>query len=114
MNVILTGKAEQLAREGASQAKTLDELNGLLKLMMGSALECMLGTEMSVHLGHKQLPESLGNSPAQVVADPFTESSPKPCAKNRRNGHSPKTMQGDLGELRIATPCDRDVSVRDF
>jgi hypothetical protein len=40
MDVILTGKAEQLSREIASQAKTLDELNGLLKLMMGSAIEC--------------------------------------------------------------------------
>jgi hypothetical protein len=45
MDAILTGKAEQLAREVASQAKTLDELNGLLKLMMGSALERMLDTE---------------------------------------------------------------------
>ncbi len=39
MDAILTGKAEQLAREIASQATTLAELNGLLKLMMGSALE---------------------------------------------------------------------------
>jgi hypothetical protein len=42
-----------LAREIASQVKTLDELNGLLKLMTGSALERMLDTEMSVHLGRK-------------------------------------------------------------
>ena len=108
MDAILTGKAEQLAREVASQAKTLDELNGLLKLMMGSALERMLDTEMNVHLGRKQLPGSLGDSPEQGAADPFTESSPKPRAKNRRNGHSQKTVQGDLGELRIATPRDRD------
>jgi putative transposase len=108
MDAILTGKAEQLAREVASQAKTLDELHGLLKLMMGSALERMLDTEMSVHLGRKELPGSLGDSPAQGVADPFAESSPKPRAKNRRNGHSQKTVQGDLGEIRIATPRDRD------
>ena len=107
MGAILTGKAEQMAREIASQAKTLDE-NGLLKLMMGSALERMLDTEMSVHLGRNQLPGSLGDPPAQGVADPFPESSPKPRAKNRRNGRSPKTVQGDLGEIRIATPCDRD------
>ena len=54
MDAILTGKAEQLAREIASQATTLDDLNGLLKLMMGSALERMLDTEMEVHLGRKQ------------------------------------------------------------
>jgi putative transposase len=63
---------------------------------------------MGVHLGRKQLPGSLGNSPAQGVADPFTESSPKPRAKNRRNDHSQKTVQSDMGELRIATPRDRD------
>ena len=63
MDAILTGKAEQLAREIASQAKTLDELNGLLKLMMGSAIERMLDTEMNVHLGRKQLPGSVGDSP---------------------------------------------------
>jgi putative transposase len=108
MDAILTGKANQLAREIASQAKTLDELNGLLKLMMGSAIERMLDTEMSVHLGRKELPGPLGESPAQGVADPFGESSPKSRAKNRRNGRSPKTVQGDLGEIRIATPRDRD------
>jgi putative transposase len=108
MDAILTGKAEQLAREIASQAKTLDELNGLLKLMMGSAIERMLDTEMSVHLGRKQLPGSLGDSPAQEVADLFTESPPKPRARNRRNGRSQKTVQGDLGAIRIATPRDRD------
>jgi putative transposase len=108
MDAILTGKAEQLAREIASQAKTLDELNGLLKLMMGSAIERMLDTEMSVHLGRKELPGPVGKSPAQGVADPFAESSPKSRAKNRRNGRSQKTVQGDLGEIRIATPRDRD------
>jgi putative transposase len=108
MDAILTGKANQLAREIASQAKTLDELNGLLKLMMGSAIERMLDSEMSAHLGRKQLPGPLEESPAQGVADPFAESSPKSRAKNRRNGRSQKTVQGDLGEIRIATPRDRD------
>lgn len=28
--------------------------------------------------------------------------------KNRRNGHSRKAVQGDLGEIRLATPRDRD------
>jgi hypothetical protein len=62
MDAILTGKAEQLAREIASQARSLEELNGVLKLMMGSALERMLDTEMDVHLGRKQLPGSAGDS----------------------------------------------------
>jgi putative transposase len=108
MDAILPGKVEQLAREIASQATTLDELNGLLKLMMGSALERMLDTEMDVHLGRKQLPGSLGELPLPGVADSSPESQPKPRAKNRRNGHSQKTVHGDLGQIKIATPRDRD------
>jgi transposase-like protein len=108
MDAILTGKAEQLAREIASKATTIDELNGLLKLMMGSALERMLDTEMEVHLGRKQLAGSLGNAPGPGPIEPSAESPPKPRGKNRRNGHSQKTVQGDLGEIRIATPRDRN------
>ncbi len=108
MDAILTGKAEQLAREIASEAKTLDELNGLLKLMMGSALERMLDTEMEVHLGRKHLPGALGGSPGSEVTDPFTDSPTNPRTKNRRNGRSQKTVQGDLGEIKIETPRDRD------
>jgi transposase-like protein len=108
MDAILTGKAEQLAREIASQATTLDELNSLLKLMMGSALERMLDTEMDVHLGRKQLPGSAQDSLVPGIADPFAEPPSKRRAKNRRNGHSEKTVQGDLGKIMIATPRDRD------
>src|SRR5271165_6286510 len=108
MDAILTGKAEQLAREIASQATSLEELNGLLKLMMGSALERMLDTEMDVHLGRKQLPGSAGDSLVSGVADPLAEPPRKARTKNRRNGHSEKTVQGDLGKIMIATPRDRD------
>jgi putative transposase len=108
MDAILPGKVEQLAREIASQATTLDELNGLLKLMMGSALERMLDTEMDVHLGRKQLPGSIAHVPQPGVVGPATEPLPKVRARNRRNGHSQKTVQGDLGEIKITTPRDRD------
>ena len=73
MDAILTGKAEQLAREIASQATTLEELNGLLKLMMGSALERMLDTEMDVHLGRKHLAEAARDPLVTDVADPFAD-----------------------------------------
>jgi transposase-like protein len=76
--------------------------------MMGSALERMLSTEMEVHLGRKQLTGSSENTPAPAAAEPPADSSSKPRGKNRRNGYSPKTIQGDLGEIRIATPRDRD------
>ena len=29
-------------------------------------------------------------------------------SSNRRNGHSPKTVGSDLGEITLATPRDRD------
>jgi putative transposase len=108
MDAILTEKAEQLAREIASEAKTMEDLNGLMKLMMKSALERMLDTEMDVHLGRKKL---LGSSADAVVRDAardFSEKSAEPRAKNRRNGRSRKTVQGDLGEFTVTTPRDRD------
>ena len=46
MDANLQLKAEQLASEIASQARTLDDLNGLFRSLMKSALERMLDTEM--------------------------------------------------------------------
>lgn len=94
MDATLKLKAEQLAGEIATQAKSLDDLNGLLRTLMKSALERMLDTEMDVHLGRKA-----------IVALP-TDTAPS-LAKNRRNGHSPKTVCGELGELTLDTPRDR-------
>jgi len=110
MDAILTGKAEQLAREIASEAKTLDDLNGLMKLMMKSALERMLDTEMDVHLGRKKTPASTVEATAQELTSDPIELPAKPRAQNRRNGRSSKTVQGDLGEITLATPRDRDGS----
>jgi putative transposase len=107
MDAILTEKAEQLATEFATQAKTLDDLNGLIKLMMKSALERMLDTELDVHLGRKRLPGPAADSPAQIVANTAAEAPTKKGGKNRRNGHSQKTVQGDLGEIKLTTPRDR-------
>src|SRR5437870_11787115 len=99
MDATLKLKAEQLAGDIATQAKTLDDLNGLLRTLMKSALERMLDTEMDVHLGRKT-----------IAALPIDEGPAKdPSGSiNRRNGRSPKTVQGDLGELRIETPRDRN------
>jgi putative transposase len=95
MDATLKLKAEQLAGEIATQAKSLDDLNGLLRTLMKSALERMLDTEMDVHLGRK------------AIAALPTDTAP-PLAKNRRNGHSPKTVCGELGELTLDTPRDRE------
>ena len=111
MDASLRSRAEQLASEMASQAKTAEDLNGLMRLMMKSALERMLNSEMDVHLGRRPAitvdAESLAaeTSPASEPAE--TPSGPK-RSPNRRNGRSQKTVQGDQGELTLATPRDRD------
>jgi transposase-like protein len=111
MDASLRTRAEQLAGEIAGQARTAEDLNSLMRLMMKSALERMLDTEMDVHLGRKALvgaaDESLGKPPAAI------EGSSPPArqakgAPNRRNGRSRKTVRGEMGELTIATPRDRD------
>lgn len=114
MDASLHKRAEQLATEFASQARTAEDLNGLLRLMMKSALERMLNTEMDVHLGRRPsspaavaelVPEQLPPCGEPALA---TEASPRKNSRNRRNGKSPKTVQGDLGGLTIDTPRDRD------
>jgi putative transposase len=92
MEAKLTAQAEKLARELATQASTIDDLNGLLRGLMKSALERMLDAEMDVHLASKDQPL------------PFEP----PAPNNRRNGHSKKTVQGEMGEVRIDIPRDRD------
>jgi putative transposase len=112
MDASLRSRAEQLANEIASQARTADDLNGLMRLMMKSALERMLNTEMDVHLG-RQGAEAVVESGPLPSEPPASElaASESPAAKrpsNRRNGRSHKTVQGDLGELTIETPRDRN------
>jgi transposase-like protein len=96
MDATLQLKAEQLASDLAQQAQTVDDVNGLMRLVMKSALERMLNTEMDAHLGR--------NAPATVPAAPAGEST---APANRRNGRSKKTVSGDLGELALDTPRDR-------
>lgn len=97
MDETLQSRAEQLAEEFANSATTIDELNGLMRLMMKSGLERMLNTEMDVHLGRRGTADS-----AVLAAEEAKRSG------NRRNGRSKKTVQGDQGEMTIATPRDRN------
>ena len=69
--------------------------------LMKSALEQMLGSEMNFHLGRSQL----ANPPRGNVPE-FATAAGQP--KNRRNGHSPKTIQGDMGKLPLDIPRDRE------
>ncbi len=107
MDAILKTQAEQLAHEMAGQATTLEDLNGLMRAMMKTALERMLNTEMDVHLGRRELAEA--TEVAAAVAEPPATAVPaNPGRKNRRNGHSQKTVSGDMGELTLKTPRDRN------
>ena len=99
MEAKLTAQAEQLAQELAGQAGTIDELNSLFRTLMKSSLQRMLNTEMDVHLGRKDAP---------ATTDPPAEAPPADTARNRRNGYSPKTVQGELGEVRLDIPRDRN------
>src|SRR5210317_1193262 len=100
MDASLKARAEQLAQDLATQASTAEDVNDLMRLMMKSALERMLNTEMDVHLGRRSASAEQGAVP---------ESSTPPTGKkkrapNRRNGRSRKTVQGDMGELTLSTP----------
>ena len=64
---------------------------------MKSALERMLDTEMDVHLGRKTI----------AALPPGREATDQAAPPNRRNGHSKKTVRGDMGELALDTPRDR-------
>ena len=105
MDAILTAKAERLASEMATQARTLEDLNGLMRSMMKSALERMLNTELDVHLGRRTIPALTAEPGADdIVSDP-SAAAPTAGRRNRRNGHSQKSVQGDMGELTLTTPA---------
>jgi putative transposase len=117
MDASFQQRAEQLAKEFAGDARTAEELNSFMRLMMKSALERMLNSELDVHLGRKGVPAATlaSDDPREVAAElvgptalEAARNKPGKRAPNRRNGHSQKTVQGDLGELTIATPRDRD------
>ena len=107
MDASLRARAEQLATEFAGQAQTAEDLNGFMRLMMQSALERMLNAEMDVHLGCRKAPGIGQTADESGAATPSASSSAR-RSPNRRNGRSRKTVQGDLGELTLATPRDRD------
>jgi len=107
MDASLRTRAEELASEIASQAETAEDLNGLMRLMMKSALERMLNTEMDVHLGRRTLATDAELPPVETPpASPPTDTTKR--SPNRRNGRSRKTVRGEMGQLTIATPRDRD------
>ena len=99
MDAVLRNKAEELAKDLAGQATSIGELNEVMRSLMKSALERMLNTELDVHLN--------GNGASEQAPD-SSEVNGEAKARNRRNGFSPKTVQGDMGKLPIEIPRDRN------
>ena len=91
MEDALQDRVEVLAREIAGQARTIEDVNGLMRLMMKSALERMLDTEMDVHLGRRPLEDSIG----PVGGD--------------RNGSGQVAGRGDRAGREGAEPSQRSI-----
>ena len=111
MDVSLRSRVEQLAKDCAGQVETAEELNGLMQLMVKSALERMLNTEMDVHLGRKRLTVTAEAEPSLIEASGALDPAAPPAdpgkrGPNRRNGRSQKTVQGEQGEITLVTPRD--------
>ncbi len=106
MDAILKDQVEKLASDIAGQASTLGVVNSLMRSLLKSTLERMLNTEMEVHLGRR---DQLGAAkPAASIADATPGDLVSDMRKNRRNGHSRKTVSGDMGDITLQTPRDRN------
>jgi transposase-like protein len=109
MDAMLREKAAELAKEIAVSISTQQELSDVMRLMTKSVIERMLDAEMDVHLGQERgqaaaTPTAM--SPVERAAgEPAADANAAPGAKgagrNRRNGKSAKTVQGESGRLTI-------------
>jgi putative transposase len=117
MDAILRDKAEELAKEIAATISTQQELSDVMRRLTKSVIERMLDAEMDVHLsgGLAIVPGTagdrnptaapLGQAAAIVAAEPPADAKK---TRNRRNGRSKKTVQGESGKLELTTPRDRN------
>ena len=97
MDATLKLKAEQLAGEIATQAKRLDDVNGLVNTFMKSALERMLDTEMDVHLGRKTIaasPRRRSARAARLLAIVAMDTPPRPSAATSASSPSTRPAIG--------------------
>ena len=118
MDAILRDKAEELAKEIAVSISTQQELGDVMRLMTKSVIERMLDAEMDVHLDRRTWsngPRSRGDNRRDanryhgcVCPEPTPIEQEKSPGRNRRNGKSGKTVQGESGRLTITTPRDRN------
>jgi putative transposase len=109
MEATLREKAEKLAAELGEQVRTPQEVQSLMRLMMKSVMERVLDVELDHHLGRRSAANDIdGRQPASAALDEAAARDMPVKRRNRRNGHSSKTVRADLGEITLATPRDRE------
>lgn len=86
------GKNEALFKDLAKGVKTQKDLSKLVGQLMKTVIETALNSELDDHLGY----DKNDKSESRKV--------------NTRNGYSPKAIKGDLGEIEIQNPRDRESS----
>lgn len=106
MDVMVTKKAKELA----GSVTTLDDLNGMMRSLMKTAIETTLHSDVSVPLGgaeRQMVPRPSGKTVNETASEepPAAFVVPPSMLRNRRNGSSPKAIQG---ELPIAIPRGRE------
>jgi len=105
----LQSRIEELAVELAGEATTQEDVNGLMRQLMASMYQKILDAEMDVHLGRSPLPIPASEEPTSETELPSNDGdTSQRKSPNRRNGRSKKTVQGDMGEITLSTPRDRD------
>ena len=77
MDSLLTKRASELAKELAGQAATLDDLNGMMRSLMKTAIETMLNSEMSVHLGRGRAASDAEAGPHQKAVIETKSAAPR-------------------------------------
>ena len=119
MDATLRDKAEEMAKSIALNISTQQELSDVMRMMTKSVIERILNAEMDVHLSQGReaaLPQSpTAAAEAKVpTAEPAADTPQTPRSggkrggRNRRNGTSAKTVQGEPGRMTIETPRDRN------
>ncbi len=83
-------KLEALAKELAKDIKSEKDLSTLSRRLVKLTVETALNAEIEDHLGYTK------NSPDGRNSG------------NSRNGHTPKTLKGDFGHVKMQTPRDRN------
>ena len=81
---------ETLAGELAKHIKSEQDITALSRQLLKPTVESALKAELDEHLGHERHAAAGRGS------------------GNSRNGYSGKTLKGDLGEVAIQTPRDRN------